>query len=332
MRSQGGGLFSYTGTINVQNSTLSGNSTQGPNAPGGGVYDGFGRLTVTGSTVAGNSTQGTGSQGGGAAVGEAPVTVDSSIVATNNSAAGSPDLGLLIFSEASLTHSLLGNNQGTQLTATGLTPDANGNLIGSPTSPVDPLLGPLQDNGGPTPTRALLPGSPALGRGDNSLSLATDQRGPGFLRAINGSVDMGAFQTQSATVIIITKPPPVTSPGPSPVPMIGDVTHVVNVILGTLAPGSKGKGKPFTATLTVRNTSGGVVAGPLHLVLNGLKKTIKVKNVAGFVGSKKKKRPFVTLPVAGGNLTSGSSASLTVQFSGKPNHFTVTVFAGTPPK
>ncbi len=67
----------------------------------------------------------------------------------------------------------------------------------------DPLLGPLQDNGGVTSTYALLPGSPAIDAGDNTLAvdvndnaLVTDQRGPDFLRIRNGIVDIGSFELQ----------------------------------------------------------------------------------------------------------------------------------------
>ena len=52
----------------------------------------------------------------------------------------------------------------------------NGDRIGSSATPLNPLLGQLQDNGGPTFTHALLPGSPAIDQG-NSLGLNRDQRG-----------------------------------------------------------------------------------------------------------------------------------------------------------
>src|SRR5262249_18633722 len=44
-------------------------------------------------------------------------------------------------------------------------------------SAADPQLGPLADNGGPTPTMALLPNSPALNAGSAAGAPATDQRG-----------------------------------------------------------------------------------------------------------------------------------------------------------
>src|SRR5262249_55943785 len=63
-------------------------------------------------------------------------------------------------------------------------------------SGVNPMLGPLQNNGGPTQTMALLPGSPAIDHGSNPAGLTTDQRGTGFRRAINGHIDIGAFESQ----------------------------------------------------------------------------------------------------------------------------------------
>jgi hypothetical protein len=63
---------------------------------------------------------------------------------------------------------------------------------------VDPMLGPLQDNGGPTWTMALLPGSPAIDVGDNTDAPDWDQRGEGFPRIVNGVIDIGAFEVQPA--------------------------------------------------------------------------------------------------------------------------------------
>ena len=79
------------------------------------------------------------------------------------------------------------------------------NLIGDPTGAtgltghdlvgLNPDLGPLQDNGGPTPTLALLAGSPAIDAGSTTSSLATDQRG--LARVIGGASDIGAFELQN---------------------------------------------------------------------------------------------------------------------------------------
>ncbi|MEZ4519618.1 MAG: choice-of-anchor Q domain-containing protein [Chloroflexota bacterium] len=76
------------------------------------------------------------------------------------------------------------------------TDGVDGNIIGQ-----DPLLGVLTDNGGPTPTQALLslssgPTNPAIDAGSNALAtgLTYDQRGAGYPRIVNGTVDMGAYE------------------------------------------------------------------------------------------------------------------------------------------
>ncbi len=92
------------------------------------------------------------------------------------------------------THSLIGDNQGAFIPPAPLgSPDANGNFIGIRNAKIDPKLGALGDNGGQTPTMALLPGSPALNTSGAS-ALTTDQRGPGFPRKIGAQVDMGPFE------------------------------------------------------------------------------------------------------------------------------------------
>jgi hypothetical protein len=101
--------------------------------------------------------------------------------------------------------SLIGNNTGTGLAEApvGL-PDINGNLIGDPAGNgvVNPMLGPLAGNGGPTETHALLPGGPAIDAGDPAAVAGMgdvpmfDQRGAPFLRVVGGRIDMGAFEVQ----------------------------------------------------------------------------------------------------------------------------------------
>jgi hypothetical protein len=69
----------------------------------------------------------------------------------------------------------------------------------------DPKLGPLADNGGPTLTMALLPGSPAIDAGNTSLAPATDQRG--FPRPAGQAADLGAFEYGS----VMLGPPQVST-------------------------------------------------------------------------------------------------------------------------
>jgi hypothetical protein len=88
-------------------------------------------------------------------------------------------------------------------------PDADGNLIGGPINgAIDPLLGPLADNGGPTLTHALLPGSPAINAGDPAAMPGEggvpvhDQRGAPFTRVYGGRIDIGAVESQPWNMLI----------------------------------------------------------------------------------------------------------------------------------
>jgi hypothetical protein len=70
-------------------------------------------------------------------------------------------------------------------------------MIGTATTPINPLLGPLQFNGGPTRTHPLLLGSPAINKGGSAGSLPSfDQRGFPFRRFSGAGVDIGAVEVQ----------------------------------------------------------------------------------------------------------------------------------------
>jgi hypothetical protein len=92
---------------------------------------------------------------------------------------------------ASQGHNLIGDPFGSS--GFGVT----GDLVGTTESPLDPRLGPLANNGGPTRTHALLAGSPAIDHGDSSVS-GTDQRGRPRLKDGDGrggpAVDIGAVE------------------------------------------------------------------------------------------------------------------------------------------
>src|SRR6202022_2943055 len=83
-------------------------------------------------------------------------------------------------------YNLIGDGTG----MTGLRNGVHGNLVGSAADPIAPPLGPLQDNGGPTLTHALLAGSPAIDAGNNEYATDWDQRGEGFPRIVNGIIDI----------------------------------------------------------------------------------------------------------------------------------------------
>ena len=78
----------------------------------------------------------------------------------------------------------------------------------------DPKLGPLQDNGGPTFIHLPAADSPAIDAGDPAGAM--DQRGPGFVRVVNGRADIGAVEVQAT-------PTPTPTPKPHGKPHLGRI-------------------------------------------------------------------------------------------------------------
>jgi len=185
---EGGGICNVLGTMTVTNSTIANNSATG--GEGGGISSLYGTMTVTNSTIANNSAS---PAGGGLDVTAGTATLDNTIVALNTQGTGSSALASDISGSVSGAYNLIGTGG-----SGGLVDGVNGNQVGV----ANPGLGPLAYYGGPTQTIALLPGSPAIDKGSNALAvdpmtglpLTTDQRGPGFLRIVNGTVDIGAYE------------------------------------------------------------------------------------------------------------------------------------------
>ena len=175
----GGGIYNQAGTITLTNDTIANNSANA----GGGIYTvGFGAtITFTNCTIAGNACSGSGSEGGGIyqGIGNPTTTLKNTIVATNTADQG-PDIDGAV---TSLGHNLIGNSQD----ASGF---ADTDFVGTAANPIDPLLGPLQDNGGPTQTMALQQGSLAIDNGDPDGAPAVDRRGV----ARDAFPDIGAFE------------------------------------------------------------------------------------------------------------------------------------------
>jgi predicted outer membrane repeat protein len=195
----GSALFN-DGTLAVTNSTLTGNSNGNYNS---GIYNRH-VLTVIGSTLTGNSAD----EGGGI-FSTGTVQLLNTIVAGNHSAStrGQDISGAVA---ATSSHNLVGV---ADALLSGITSGPNGNVLGTLGSPIDPRLGPLADNGGPTLTYALLPDSPARGAGSLDFATVTDQRG--LPRVVDGETDLGAYQTQTAVappLVVASDPSGVTAP------------------------------------------------------------------------------------------------------------------------
>ena len=172
----GGGALYNHGAMTITNTTITGNSA----ASGGAITHNTGTLTINNSTIAGNS----GTNGGGIrAETGGPVQLRNTILADNTGSNGPDCVGTGTGSVTSLGHNLVGDT-----TNCPFTPSAS-DITGQA-----PLLDALADNGGPTQTRALLAGSPALNAGDCSVSV--DQRG--VARPQGPTCDIGAFESDLA--------------------------------------------------------------------------------------------------------------------------------------
>jgi len=204
--SVGGGIRNFA-MVSIKNSTISGNTAS---SHGGGINN-WGSLTINNSTIFGNraNTSSIGAVGGGISVGEQnwQLLLQNTIVAGNfrgpesSQMPGQIDMeGLSAFEIGpSSSYNLIGAG-GTG----GLQSGVNGNIVGVDWRTV--LDAELKDNGGPTLTHALLPGSPAIDAGHNTGAPDTDQRGVPRPQDGDGDgvavVDIGAFELLPDTLAI----------------------------------------------------------------------------------------------------------------------------------
>jgi hypothetical protein len=198
---QGGGI-NFQGLVGtIENCTISGNAT-----PPGGVGSGLltialeaqaaPSLTVVACTVANNR----GATNGAFALyaGNDNIGLTNRLLSTVVADNDSPNF--YFFGPA--TFKSLGHNLDSD-GSSGLVNGVNNDQVGKAGSPINAKLGPLQDNGGPTFTMALLVGSPALGAGScadaNGMPLSVDQRG--FPRPTTTGCDIGAYENQPLTLV-----------------------------------------------------------------------------------------------------------------------------------
>src|SRR5262249_5833364 len=149
---RGGGLFSDGRKLTMTNCTVNNNGASVEFLPGGGgLYIASGNLEMVNCTVSGNSAQA--QEGGGLFYqgGAARLSLANNIFAGNF--ANGDILNTVGDDFLTFTYNLIGN--GTGLVAPPSGPEFPGNQIGTSASPIDPLLGVLAPNGGPTQTMAL---------------------------------------------------------------------------------------------------------------------------------------------------------------------------------
>ncbi len=206
----GGGIFNDNGLLTVTRSTVSGNDATGAGSNGGGIYNANGSsLTTTNSTITNNTAT---ASGGGIFNSSGATATSTNDTISNNSASLNNGGGISNNDTAILTNTIVADNTGgncagtTAITSNGNNLDsanscgfaAAGDITGQ-----DPLLGALANNGGPTQTRELLAGSPAIDAGDNAACPPTDQRGA--IRPSNGTCDIGAFEVAPEVDLALTK-------------------------------------------------------------------------------------------------------------------------------
>lgn len=201
----GAGIWVASGTATMTNSTVSGNLTAaggpgganggGAGGNGGGILINSGSLSLNNVTIADNTTSAGGSgtpagpagSGGGLFRDGGTVTLKNTLIADNAVASGGtgPDCEGAVTTQG---FNLVGDGTNCSGPADGVLNDH----VGSSASPIDALLGLLQDNGGPLPTQALASESPAVNAGDNATCEMTDERG--LSRPHGPACDIGAFE------------------------------------------------------------------------------------------------------------------------------------------
>ena len=208
----GAAIFTMQGRLTIHNSTLAGNAAVGGNGPvpdgagkglGGAVFNLSGAFTAVGSTLASNRADDGASIYNlvyDAVTARQAVTVLRDTIVAN----GAGGLDLVSNKTAQISPSGLGSATafvGERNLVGALAAREFGSIIGAPLTG-DPKLGPLQDNGGPTPTILPAADSPAIDAG-SAVGLSTDQRGlprpfdfASIPNAGDGS-DIGAVERQA---------------------------------------------------------------------------------------------------------------------------------------
>jgi predicted outer membrane repeat protein len=234
----GGAIYSFgdAAILTVNNCTISGNSSA---TYGGGIYSDSVEVTLQNSTLSGNSAgDSLGFSGGGIINYNARLTIENSTFSDNSaylagaihSSAATFLMGNSVLKTGSFGANIVNDGTGAS-EGYNLSNDDGGGYLNGPGDQIniDPLLGPLQDNGGPTFTHELLSGSPAIDAGDPGFTPPPfyDQRGPNFFRVRNDRLDIGSFEVQAGSTPTPSPSPtstptstPTVTPTPSPTPRV----------------------------------------------------------------------------------------------------------------
>src|SRR5436309_2245312 len=193
----GGAIFVSGGSTVLTDVAVIGNSA----GDAGGIFMQSGVLSLTNVTISGNSAV---NDGGGLQVANVSATLTNVTITANSAADGGGiyrTIAAVVLRNVIVANNTAGGNCNTTMVSAGNNLDS-GNTCGlsgvGDLSNTDPLLGPLQNNGGQTDTHALTAGSPALDAGTNTGCPAADQRG--VPRPFDGNgdgtptCDIGAYE------------------------------------------------------------------------------------------------------------------------------------------
>jgi hypothetical protein len=192
----GGGLENVYGTVSISNSTITNNSANSNDGVGGGIFNDYGTMTISNSTIASNSAN----AGGGIGNVDSTMSISNSTIASNSA---SYEGGGIYITNGTVSSdgSMVANNTGGDcenfgsIQDNGYNLDSDSSCFTAPTSlHTNPQLAALANNGGPTQTMALQPGSPAIDQIPVANCPTTDQRGDP--RPDNGETacDVGAYE------------------------------------------------------------------------------------------------------------------------------------------
>ena len=247
-----GGAIQNDGVLIAINSTFSGNR-----AVYGGAILSFGDTTLINTTVTNNTADGVAYAGGVYGAGRSTKLINT-MISGNHGVGSQYHTDLLAYDLTTVTGS--NNLIGTANVETGLVNGRNGNRVGV----LDPMVTPLGNHGGPTPTHALLTGSPAVNAGTNTvlaspLSVTHDQRR--FGRKAGANVDIGAAE-KSPHVVSLGGPISYTENGAVvAVSAAATVTRIDDSVLSggrLVVANSSGDGKDL---VTIRNSGDIVLSG-----------------------------------------------------------------------
>jgi hypothetical protein len=263
-------LYVANGTVTLTNDTLSSNSTVaalGGKGGSGGSADNGGKSGTSGTA----GSDGTASGGCIAVASGAKVLLHNTLIASSFAGGKTADIGGSLNSASN--YNLISDGSGGLSTA-------NHNLLGSSAHPLNPLLAPLGNYGGPTQTMALLPGSAAINAGSSAYGGSTDERGKPRV----GATDIGAFESQGFKVAITSG---------------NNQSAAVNTAFG----------KALVVTVTANNAIEPVAGGVITFTVPASGASAVLKSSPATIGSNGQASVTATANGTGGTYAVNASAS-----------------------